>query len=108
MKNEEKIALYKELGKKVDQLHAERKWAERNAFAAQLWAIYKEIDWGFRQGDRVMIPEGNRKVPAKIMKHQEDNYYHVYKEAGGDIVLPGTLLYPYVEQAIEPEQMSLF
>lgn len=111
MTNDEKIALYNELGKKISQLHAERKWEERNTIVPQFREIYKEIDWGFKQGDRAMIPEGKRKVPVKILKHQEDNYYHVLKDGGGDIVLPGTLLFPYIETApesVEPEQMSLF
>ena len=104
LSNEEKIARYKELSRRSDELFKQNNLAERNKLCEPIRQLYKEIDWGFKVGEKVLLRESGRKMPAKIIAHTEDNYFDVRKDSGGDIIVPAQLLVKIVED--EPAQIE--
>lgn len=93
MTNEEKIKQYYDYSKRSQELLKQGNLEERNKLCISIRELYKGIDWGLTEGDKVLLKEsGNRKVKAVVAEHLKNNYFFVRKLSGGEVIVPGGLL----------------
>lgn len=105
--NAEKKGIYSDLSERSNMYFKERKWAERNALCEPIRKLYCLIDWGFSVGDKVVDCTAKRASVAEIKEYYEDeNTFLIKKATGGEVIVQGCMLKPYIDEPQEPNEVD--